>query len=84
MKSSYEKFKTYLSNVRTALGKEESGEEIIADIEARYCRNIQPTHERKRAPKSWGLADVEFIIETLGQPEAFIDEPENEAPKSSS
>ena len=33
----YEKFKTYLSNVKTALGKEESGEEIIADIEARIA-----------------------------------------------
>ena len=27
----FEKFKTYLSNVKTALSKEESGEEIIAD-----------------------------------------------------
>ena len=28
---SYEKFKTYLSNVRTALGKEESGEEKVRE-----------------------------------------------------
>ena len=79
----YEKFKTYLSNVKTALGKEESGEEIIADIEARIAE-IFNLRMKETGAQVVGLADVEFIIETLGQPEAFIDESENEAPKSSS
>jgi phage shock protein C len=35
---------------------------------------------KKTAP-SRGLSDVEFIIETLGQPEAFVDESENEGPQ---
>ena len=30
-----------------------------------------------------GLPDVEFIIETLGQPEAFVDEIEGEGPQKS-
>ena len=79
----YEKFKTYLSNVKTALGKEESGEEIIADIEARIAE-IFHLRMKENGRQVVGLPDVEFIIETLGQPEAFIDESENEAPKSSS
>ena len=79
----YEKFKTYLSNVKTALGKEESGEEIIADIEARIAE-IFHLRMKENGRQVVGLPDVEFIIETLGQPEAFIDESENETPKSSS
>ena len=79
----YEKFKTYLSNVKTALGKEESGEEIIADIEARIAE-IFNLRMKEAGAQVVGLADVQFIIETLGQPEAFIDESETDAPKSSS
>jgi len=59
------------------LGKEESGEEIIADIEARIAE-IFNLRMKETGAQVVGLADVEFIIETLGQPEAFIDESENE------
>ena len=79
----FEKFKTYLSNVKTALGKEESGEEIIADIEARIAE-IFNLRMKENGSQVVNLSDVEFIIETLGQPEAFVDESENEVPKSSS
>ena len=79
----FEKFKTYLSNVKTALGKEESGEEIIADIEARIAE-IFNLRMKENGSQVVDLSDVEFIIETLGQPEAFVDESENEEPTSSS
>jgi phage shock protein PspC (stress-responsive transcriptional regulator) len=79
----FEKFKTYLSNVKTALGKEESGEEIIADIEARIAE-IFNLRMKENGSQVVDLSDVEFIIETLGQPEAFVDESENEEPMSSS
>jgi len=79
----FEKFKTYLSNVKTALGKEESGEEIIADIEARIAE-IFNLRMKENGSQVVNISDVEFIIETLGQPEAFVDESENEVPKSSS
>ena len=79
----YEKFKIYLSNVRTALSKEESGEEIIADIEARIAE-IFNLRKKENGSQVVGLSDVEFIIETLGQPEAFVDESENEEPKAKS
>ena len=79
----FEKFKTYLSNVKTALGKEESGEEIIADIEARIAE-IFNLRMKENGSQVVDLSDVVFIIETLGQPEAFVDESENEVPKSSS
>ena len=78
----YEKFKTYLSNVKTALGKEESGEEIIADIEARIAE-IFHLRMKENGRQVVGLPDVEFIIETLGQPEAFVDEIEVEGPQKS-
>lgn len=79
----FEKFKTYLSNVKTALGKEESGEEIIADIEARIAE-IFNLRMKENGSQVVDLSDVEFIIETLGQPEAFVDESENDEPTSSS
>ncbi|MAD31849.1 MAG: hypothetical protein CL854_06495, partial [Cryomorphaceae bacterium] len=79
----YEKFKIYLSNVRTALSKEESGEEIIADIEARIAE-IFNLRMKENSSQVVELSDIEFIIETLGQPEAFVDESENEEPTSSS
>ena len=79
----FEKFKTYLSNVKTALGEEESGEEIIADIEARIAE-IFNLRMKENGSQVVDLSDVEFIIETLGQPEAFVDESENEEPMSSS
>lgn len=79
----FEKFKTYLSNIKTALDKEESGEEIIADIEARIAE-IFNLRMKENGSQVVNLSDVEFIIETLGQPEAFVDESENEVPKSSS
>ena len=79
----FEKFKTYLSNVKTALGKEESGEEIIADIEARIAE-IFNLRMKENGSQVVDLSDVEFIIETLGQPEAFVDESENEESMSSS
>jgi phage shock protein PspC (stress-responsive transcriptional regulator) len=79
----YEKFKTYLTKVKTALGQEESGEEIITDIEARIAE-IFNLRMKENGAQVVGLSDVEFIIETLGQPEAFVDESETEAPKSSS
>jgi len=78
----YEKFKTYLSNVKTTLGKEESGEEIIADIEARIAE-IFHLRMKENGRQVVGLPDVEFIIETLGQPEAFVDEIEGEGPQKS-
>ena len=78
----YEKFKTYLSNVKTALGKEESGEEIIADIEARIAE-IFHLRMKENGRQVVGLPDVEFIIETLGQPEAFVDQIEGEGPQKS-
>jgi len=79
----FEKFKNYLSNVKTALGKEESGEEIIADIEARIAE-IFNLRMKENSSQVVELSDIEFIIETLGQPEAFVDESENEEPMSSS
>ena len=79
----FEKFKTYLSNVKTALSKEESGEEIIADIEARIAE-IFNLRMKENGSQVVDLSDVEFIIETLGQHEAFVDESENEEPTSSS
>ena len=57
----YEKFKTYLSNVKTALGKEESGEEIIADIEARIAE-IFNLRMKETGAQVVGLAVVEFTI----------------------
>lgn len=73
----YERFSTYLNKVKTALQDQEGGAEIIADIEARIAELFQERLTANNA-EVVQLADVEFVISTLGQPEDFGDDQEQD------
>lgn len=70
--NAYLVFSEYLKAVKKGLESQESGAEIIADIEARIAEIFgMRLKEAKR--QVINEADVEFIISTLGKPEEFAD-----------
>jgi len=69
----YEAFKSYLSQVKNALEDQESGAEVIADIEARIAEIFSMRlAEFKR--EVINANDISFVISTLGRPEDFQDD----------
>jgi len=69
----YEAFKSYLSQVKNALEDQESGAEVIADIEARIAEIFSMRlAEYKR--EVINALDISFVISTLGRPEDFQDD----------
>lgn len=69
----YEAFKSYLSQVKNALEDQESGAEVIADIEARIAEIFSMRlAEYKR--EVINANDISFVISTLGRPEDFQDD----------
>jgi len=69
----YEAFKSYLSQVKNALEDQESGAEVIADIEARIAEIFSMRlAEFKR--EVINTNDISFVISTLGRPEDFQDD----------
>ncbi|MGB0430705.1 MAG: GIN domain-containing protein [Bacteroidia bacterium] len=82
----FEILKKYLDSIKRYFKNEESGNEIIADIEARIAELFQ---EKLNDEKSVILEnDVAEIIENLGQPQEMLEEDElegdieDEKPKS--
>lgn len=69
----YEAFKSYLSRVKSALDGQEGAAEIIADIEARIAEIFSMRIAEFKREVVTAL-DVDFVINTLGQPEDFQDE----------
>lgn len=70
--NAYLVFNNYLKAVKSGLEHQESGAEIIADIEARIAEIFgMRLKEAKR--QVINESDVEFIISTLGKPEDFSD-----------
>ncbi len=70
--NAYLVFNNYLKAVKSGLEHQESGAEIIADIEARIAEIFgMRLKEGKR--QVINESDVEFIISTLGKPEDFSD-----------
>src|SRR5210317_2221798 len=69
----YESFKDYLNQVKNALESQEGGAEIIADIEARIAELFSMRmQEFKR--EAITIEDVNFIQATLGAPQDFEDD----------
>lgn len=73
--NAYEVLRSYLNKLKTYFGKQEGGEEIIADIESRIAELFQESISSKT--QVIHLEDVQRVIEQLGKPEDFIEEDES-------
>lgn len=76
--NAYEKLEAYLNTIRSYFSESQGRDEIISDIEARLAEML---HERIGDMKQVvTLADVNHVIQIMGQPEAFLeDDPETAA-----
>ena len=66
--SAYNKLKNYLIAVRTQLKNNEDRDEIIADVEYRMAELLK---ERLRIREVVNSEDINYIISTMGTPEAY-------------
>ena len=74
----YEVLKKYMVTLKSYFGKDDEGKEIVADIEARISEIFtERTGEKNQAIT---LEVVEELIETLGTPENFSEEVDDEEP----
>jgi phage shock protein PspC (stress-responsive transcriptional regulator) len=72
----YNLFKSYLTDVKNALESQEGREEIILDIEARIAELFNARLEQSKH-QVITIDDVNFICDTLGAPNDFKEEDEN-------
>ncbi|MBV7439936.1 PspC domain-containing protein [Weeksellaceae bacterium TAE3-ERU29] len=66
--SAYNKLKNYLIAVRTQLKNNEDRDEIIADVEYRMAELLK---ERLKIREVVNTEDINYIISTMGTPEAY-------------
>ena len=71
----YNKLKSYLEDIHTHFRKTEGGDEIIIDIEARIVELFQQKLSIKKEVIT--IKDVDEIILTMGMPNDFEEESEN-------
>lgn len=70
--NAYEKLEAYLNTIRSYFRESQGRDEIISDIEARLAEML---HERIGDMKQVvTLADVNHVIQIMGQPEAFLED----------
>ncbi|MBI1287551.1 MAG: PspC domain-containing protein [Flavobacteriales bacterium] len=75
--NAYEKLEAYLNTIRSYFSESQGRDEIITDIEARLAEML---HERIGDMKQVvTLADVNHVIQVMGQPEAFLEDDPEEA-----
>jgi len=67
----YDKLSKYLSTIKGYFTSNESGSEIIADIEARIAELLQAKVNQFKQVVL--MADVDEVINALGKPEEFVD-----------
>ena len=77
----YEKLQNYLAQIYNRFSTSEEGKEIIADIEARIAELFNEKLKDNKEVVS--LADVDEVIKTMGNPNDFEDEDEEETGKES-
>lgn len=68
----YSRLKRFLAALEQKLKSDTNRKEIIADIEARIAELLNARLGEKR--QAVILADVEFVIEIIGEPEVIFDE----------
>lgn len=72
----YDKLSKYLSTIRGYFNKADGGNEIMSDIEARIAEMLQS--KTSTVKQVVLMADVESVIESMGKPEEFAGEGQNE------
>ncbi|MCD6180005.1 MAG: PspC domain-containing protein [Bacteroidales bacterium] len=75
----FEKLNNYLKTLKKHFKNTEGGDDIVMDIEARIAEILKT--RIKDIQQIVTLKDVEFIIETLGQPFEMDEESERSSPK---
>lgn len=70
----YETLQNYLDRLKTNLNNQEGSEEIIEDIEIRIAELCSKELSEKKTVIE--LADIQRILETLGDPSLFVDDEE--------
>lgn len=73
----YDKLNVYLSTIKNYLSSTESREEIMADIEMRIAELFKERMANLREVII--LSDVDYVIETMGEPEQYFDGTEEES-----
>ncbi len=73
----YETLEKYLNRLKQSLNNQEGADEIIEDIEIRIAELCTLKLDNKKEVVE--LEDIESILETLGDPEQFIDEDQEES-----
>ncbi len=68
----YEKLNNYLGNVRSHFSDDESGNEILSDIESRIAEMLQDKISSSKQVVT--IQDIDVIISQLGQPGQMKDE----------
>ncbi len=68
----YEKLNNYLGNVRSHFSNDESGNEILSDIESRIAEMLQDKISSSKQVVT--IQDIDVIISQLGQPGQMKDE----------
>ncbi len=77
----YDKLSKYLSTIKGYFTSNESGSEIIADIEARIAELLQAKVNQFKQVVL--MSDVDEVINALGKPEEFVDGETNNTNSSS-
>lgn len=77
----FELLSGYLKSLKETYNKEEGGDEIMSDIEARISE-ILLNENKNDSKKIIEKHQVEHIIQMLGRPEQHFDAPEDEEPKN--
>ena len=77
----YQVLNNYLLAIKRYFKQNESGEEILSDIESRIAEMLQTkTNTMKQVIL---MSDVDFVIQSMGQPEEFADDQSNLNPSNS-
>lgn len=77
----FEKLNSYLKTLKKHFKENEGGEEIVSDIEARIAEILKI--RLKDLQQIVSIADVEFAIDTLGQPFEMDEDSETSSTKKS-
>lgn len=69
----YQRLSTYLEKIERAFASQESGQEIISDIESRVAEIFEEKIDRQSGVVTLNM--VEEVISTMGEPEEITEEP---------
>ena len=72
----YELLQQYIESLRQSFGREEGGEEIVNDIEARICELFSELNQR--GTEAITIEHVKDIITRIGKPEELTGEEEKQ------